>query len=132
MQPTDDIRSDETIAKMLSKMPEDVQASFTEPQLTQLRLVLGARQWGKHKIDLRGTFGFGRTRYYYVFVAGKNIRHYQRPGQVSRLMLATLIAAGLISATVVGLLLLYLLKSALGIDIFEGFSLGIWHWFQSL
>ena len=56
MQPTEDIRSDETIAKLLSKMPDEVSSSFTEPQLSQLRLVLGARQWGKHKVDLRGTF----------------------------------------------------------------------------
>ena len=132
MQPTEDIRSDETIAKLLSKMPDEVSSSFTEPQLSQLRLVLGARQWGKHKVDLRGTFGIGRTRYYYVFVAGRNIRHYQRPGQVGRLMLASFIALALIGASIVGLLLLYLLRSALGIDIFGDFSLGIWHWFKSL
>ncbi len=131
MQANEDIRSDETIKTLLSKMPQEVSASFTEPQLSQLRLILGARQWGKHKIDIRGTFGIGRIRYYYVFVAGRNIRHYQRPGQVGRLMLAALIAIGLIAAMAVGLLLLYLLKSALGIDIFTDFSLGIWHWFKS-
>jgi hypothetical protein len=31
-----------------------------------------------------------------------------------------------------GLLLLYLVKSALGIDLFDGYSFGIWHWFKSL
>lgn len=31
-----------------------------------------------------------------------------------------------------GLLLLYLLKSALGIDLVPGFSLGIWGWFKDV
>ena len=132
MQTTDDIRSDETIATLLRKMPEDIQASFTEPQLAQLRVVLGARQWGKHKVDVRGTFGIGRFRYYYVFVAGRNIRTQQRRGQISQLMLASIIALLLIVSFAVGLLLLYLLKSALGIDLFSDFSLGVWGWFQGL
>ena len=30
-----------------------------------------------------------------------------------------------------GLLILYLIKSALGINLFENFSLGIWSWFKA-
>jgi len=30
------------------------------------------------------------------------------------------------------LLLTYLVKSALGIDIFEGYSFGVWGWFKGL
>ena len=47
MQTTEDIRSDETIAKLLSKMPDEVSSSFTEPQLSQLRLVLGCKAMGQ-------------------------------------------------------------------------------------
>jgi hypothetical protein len=30
----------------------------------------------------------------------------------------------------VGILVLYLIKSALGIDLIPGFSFGVWGWFQ--
>jgi hypothetical protein len=31
-----------------------------------------------------------------------------------------------------GILVLYLVKSALGINLIEGFSFGIWDWFKGL
>lgn len=128
----DDIRQDPTIQKLLERMPAELRDSFSEAQLAHLRVALGARQWGKHKLDLRGTLGFGRWRYYYVLVAGRNLRDGPRQGQLGLLMQAVLISVLLISSALLGLLLLYLLKSALGIDLFDGFSLGIWHWFKSL
>lgn len=36
----------------------------------------------------------------------------------------------LLYATACGVLVLYLIKSALGIDLIEGFSFGVWGWFQ--
>ena len=33
-------------------------------------------------------------------------------------------------ATACAVLVLYLIKSALGIDMIEGFSFGVWGWFQ--
>lgn len=132
-RPAQDIRQDPGLQKLLSRMPDDIAASFTEPQLAQLRLALGARQWGKHQVDIRGTLQFWRWRYYYVLVAGRNLRDGARSGQkMSQLMLAVLISMLLVVCSLCGLLLLYLLKSALGIDLFDGFSLGIWHWFRGL
>ena len=32
--------------------------------------------------------------------------------------------------TLVGILVLYLIKSALGIDLIPGFSFGVWDWFN--
>jgi hypothetical protein len=128
-----DIRQDPGLQKLLSRMPADVGASFTEQQLAHLRVALGARQWGKHQLDLRGTLRIFRWRYYYVVVAGRNLRDGQRSQQqLSRLMLAVIISMLLICSAGLGLLLLYLLKSALGIDLFDGFSLGIWSWFKAL
>jgi len=128
----DDIRQDPAIQKLLARMPADVQDSFTEAQLAELRVALGARQWGKHKLDLRGTVGFGRWRYYYVLVAGRNLRDGARKGQLGLLMQAVVLSVLLIASAMLGLLLLYLLKSALGIDLFSDFSLGIWSWFKEL
>lgn len=128
----DDIRKDPAIIKLLARMPAEVKDSFTEQQLAELRVALGARQWGKHKVDVRGTLGLGRWRYYYVFVAGRNLRDGQRQGQLGLLMQAVLLSLLLVASAMLGLLLLYLLKSALGIDLFDGYSLGIWHWFKAL
>jgi len=128
-----DIRQDPGLQKLLSRMPQDVADSFNEQQLSHLRLALGARQWGKHQLDIRGTLKLFRWRYYYVLVAGRNLRDGQRSQQqLSRLMLAVVISVLLVISGVVGLLVLYLVKSALGIDLFEGFSLGIWSWFKAL
>lgn len=128
----DDIRHDPAMIKLLERMPPEIRDSFTEPQLAELRVALGARQWGKHKVDVRGTLGLGRWRYYYVFVAGRNLRDGVRQGQLGLLMQAVVLSVLLIASALLGLLLLYLLKSALGIDLFDGFSLGIWHWFKGL
>ena len=130
--PHDDIRQDPAIQKLLERMPSEVQQSFTEAQLSYLRVAMGARQWGKHKLDLRGTLGLGSWRYYYVLVAGRNKRSEHRSYKTGLLVKAVLVSVLLIISTVLGLLLLYLLKSALGIDLFADFSLGIWGWFQSL
>ena len=128
-----DIRQDPGLQKLLSRMPADVGESFTEQQLAHLRVALGARQWGKHQLDLRGTLRIFHWRYYYVVVAGRNLRDGQRSQQqLSRLMLAVIISLLLICSAGLGLLVLYLLKSALGIDLFDGFSLGIWSWFKTL
>ncbi len=130
---SDDIRQDPTIQKLLSRMPLEVQQSFTEQQLAELRVALGARQWGKHRIDLRGTLSVWRFRYYYVFVAGRNVREQSRQArQLSLLAQAVLISILLSICLLFGLLMLYLLKSALGIDLLDDYSFGIWHWFKSL
>lgn len=130
--PVDDIRQDPAIQKLLERMPAEVQQSFTEAQLSYLRVALGARQWGKHKLDLRGTLGLGSWRYYYVLVAGRNKRSEHRSHKTGLLVKAVFLSALLIFSAALGLLVLYLLKSALGIDLFADFSLGIWGWFQTL
>ncbi|TXH98501.1 MAG: 3-phosphoshikimate 1-carboxyvinyltransferase [Rheinheimera sp.] len=130
--PSDDIRQDPAIQKLLERMPDEMQQSFSEAQLSYLRVALGARQWGKHKVDLRGTLGLGSWRYYYVLVAGRNKRSEHRSHKAGLLVKAVLISILLIISTLLGLLLLYLLKSALGIDLFADFSLGIWGWFKEL
>lgn len=128
-----EIRQDPGLQKLLSRMPSEVADSFSVEQLSHLRIALGARQWGKHQLDFRGTLRLFRWRYYYVFVAGRNMRDGQRSQrQLSRLMLAVMISIFLVLSGALGLLVLYLVKSALGIDLFEGYSLGIWSWFKAL
>ena len=131
---TQTIQNEPAIKNLLSRMPNDVANSFSEEQLTHLLTAIGARSWGRHKVDLRGTIKVPlyRWRFYYVLLLGKNIRELSRKEQQISLMLFTLMTAMfLLFSTLVGLLVIYLIKSAAGIDIFPGFSFGIWDWFKS-
>jgi hypothetical protein len=127
------ISNQPAITKLLSRMPEEVASSFTDEQLTHLLTAVGSRGWGKHKVDFRGTFKlpFYQWRYYYVLLAGKNHRELSRKEKrMSLVITATLSSIFIIFSAGLGLLVLYLIKSALGIDLFPGFSLGIWGWFK--
>ncbi|MXS18502.1 MULTISPECIES: hypothetical protein [Pseudomonas] len=126
-------RHDPFIAGLKERLPEALRESFTEEQLEALKLAFGTRSWGKHSVDLRGTVKFWHRRYYFVFLAGRNYRQLSRLEQeLSLLGKATVLAAILLACGLVGLVLLYLLKSALGIDIFPDYSFGVWTWFKGL
>jgi len=114
-------------------MPTEVANSFTDEQLTHLLTAVGTRSWGKHKVDVRGTFKlpFYQWRYYYVLLAGKNYRELSRQEKRMSMLITTIVSSiFLMFSAGLGLLVLYLVKSALGIDLFPGFSLGIWGWFK--
>ncbi|GAA5213064.1 3-phosphoshikimate 1-carboxyvinyltransferase [Corallincola platygyrae] len=123
---------DPVILRLFERMPHSVQESFTEEQLMHLKVAVGSRGWGEHAVDVRGSFRGWRHRYYYVMLFGRNRRHLT-PGQkrihnlISAAMLTGFVCVGLL----IGLLGLYLLKSAAGIDLFPDHSLGIWDWFNS-
>ena len=120
---------------LLSRMPNDVANSFTDTQLMHLKLAVGSRQWGKHKVDFRGTFPvpFMQSRLYYVFLMGRNHRELSRHEKlISAFTLALFLTLFTSFSILFGILVLYLIKSALGIDIFKGFSFGIWTWFKGL
>ena len=66
-----------------------------------------------------------------MFLAGRNKRVLSaRERQVQRLSMAIVLAVVLTIGSVLGVLILYLVKSALGIDLIPGFSFGVWGWFQ--
>ena len=124
-----------SLKQLLSRMPDEIAASFTEKQLAHLVTAVGARKWGKHSIDLRGTFRlpFIKRRFYYVLLFGRNYRQLSRQErQLSALATAFITSFFILLCSLMGLVLLYLIKSALGIDLIEGYSLGIWGWFKSL
>ena len=130
-----DIKQEPAVEKLLSRMPERIANSFSAEQLIHLKTAIGSREWGKHKVDFRGTFPipFFKSRIYYVFLMGRNHRNLTRKEQViSALTVAGFITLFVIFSILFGLLALYLLKSALGINLFENFSLGIWTWFKLL
>ncbi|OFC69224.1 3-phosphoshikimate 1-carboxyvinyltransferase [Alteromonas confluentis] len=117
--------------RLLNKMPEDVAESFSEEQLIALNKAIGGRSWARHKLDLRGTVNIWRSSFYFVILAGKNRRELSRLEEhLSRATMALMLTLFVTFCTLFGLLVLYLIKSALGINLFEDFSLGIWSWFK--
>lgn len=129
------IKDDQTIINLLNKMPKSVAESFNEEQLTHLFTILSSRSWANHGIDLRGTFKipFYKWRFYYVFLTGRNHRDLSRQEEnMSLITKAIMLTTLLIFCSLLGLLILYLIKSALGIDILSNYSFGIWDGFKSL
>lgn len=125
------IKRDPFIIGLLKRIPREVSGTFTEEQLLSLKIALGARQWGVHPIDIRGTVGFWLWRYYYVFLVGKARRVLSGKEQrVLRMAEAAFIFFFLTGSALFGLLILYILKSALGIDLIPGHSTGLWGWFK--
>ena len=127
------IQQDPAIRNLLNRMPINVQNSFTDDQLAHLKIAIGARQWGNHAVDCRGVVKFFKYRYYFVFLAGRNKRNLNAKEQRFALLAQTVIVTLLSFCSLLILLLIaYLIKSALGINIFENFSFGIWSWFKEL
>ena len=125
------VDQDPFIRGLKQRLPQDLRESFSDEQLEALRGVFGARSWVKHRIDLRGTIRLWSDRYYFAIVAGRNKRNLTRPQQnLSLIAKAALATVFLLFSGLVGLVILYLLKSALGINLFPGFSLGLWDWFK--
>lgn len=119
------IQSDPVIAKLLDKVPANMRASFSDEQLLALKVALGGRSWGAHALDLRFTLKWWRWQYYFVLLAGRNRRVLtDRERRVQRLAMAAALAVFLTFSALVGILVLYLIKSALGIDLIPGFSWG--------
>ncbi|MFT7422466.1 MAG: hypothetical protein ACI8UC_000532 [Psychromonas sp.] len=129
------IYDDPAIRKLLVRMPNAVADSFNEEQLSHLLTAIGAKSWGKHAVDVRGTFKipFYRWRFYYVLLLGKYHRGLSRKEmQLSLPTSILMFSLFLILCSLGGLLLIYFIKTALGIDLFSGFSLEIWMWFEGL
>ncbi|RQW62807.1 3-phosphoshikimate 1-carboxyvinyltransferase [Vibrio viridaestus] len=118
---------------MLERMPKSVQSSFTDEQLMHIRNAVGARNWGNHSVDCRGVVSVPMSswRYYFVFLVGRNRRRLSDTEKQLSLWMGALFTLAILSLfTLAVILVLYLLKSALGIDIFPNFSFGIWTWFK--
>lgn len=126
------LKERDSFAKGLKeRLPPDLRESFTIEQLDALKIAFGARRWGKHPVDLRGTLNLLGWRYYYVLLIGRNKREMTRnERRLSRLGTALGIFVFLVFSGLVGLLMVYLAKSALGIDLLPNHSFGVWSWFK--
>jgi len=134
VKPTHSIRRDPDIMSLLSRLPQETALLLTDQQLRHLKVAVGSGQYRKHKVDLRGTFPvpFFTYRIYFVFLMGRNIRSLSRKEKsiaVTSMLLLTVIF--LVFSTTLGLVIIYIIKSALEINLFDGYSLGLWDWIKS-
>lgn len=117
---------------LLKDMPTPVRESFSTTQLDHLQQAIRDSRHVIHPVDLRWTLNFWRFRYYFVFLAGRDRRALTRKQEsFFRRTELTFLFGFLTFSVLFGLLVLYLVKSALGIDLFPNHSLGIWDWFQA-
>ena len=116
---------------LFKRVPEDLRATFTQEQIDALKVAFGARKWGKHPVDIRSTVSVWTWRYYFVVLMGRNRRELSRAEQkTAAFVQALFITLFLAFSTLLGILVLYLIKSAAGIDLIPGYSFGVWGWFK--
>ncbi|MEW6751573.1 MAG: hypothetical protein AB1505_11440 [Candidatus Latescibacterota bacterium] len=116
--------------RVVAHIDPDVLETLSADQLAAIRAaVRTARPLGRHGVDIRVLVPLYFSRYYLVLQAGRDRRSATRRVEERRQRGAALVGGGLALATVlsplvlVGLLGLYLAKSALGIDLFEDWHL---------
>ena len=119
--------------RFFNSMPEDILLSFTAEQKKEIETSIIKNSSGAdHCIDLRPVIGFGKWRYYTILLIGKDRRSYIRKrDSLSVLVKSLLILFGGIGLFMSAVLTMYLIKSALGIDIFKHFSFGVWDAFRN-
>jgi len=117
----------------IAKIPKDISDGFSDKQIIALESAVAQAEWGNHAIDLRDSIGIFNWRYYFVFISGRDKRgNSTRRHKIMGIVKLMLLLGYLVSSTLLGILALYLVKSAYGIDLFQGYSFGVWHWFKEL
>ncbi len=126
--------SERVITQFYHTLDDDVASSLTDKQKREIESAVKSMGLvARHSIDIRETFPWFGRRFYFVLLCGRDRRQTIRErSAIGNLILTSVIMFGALAICLLALLALYLIKSALGIDIFKGFSLGIWDWFKGL
>lgn len=123
---------DPFLERFFARIPREVAASFTDDQLLAVKRAFAAHGEAGHSIDLRLSFPLLLGRWYLVLILGPERRSRARrrsdrqfhPLATLGNALAALLLLLLLTGAVLGLL--YVAKSALGVDLLPNFSLGLW------
>ncbi|WP_019613750.1 hypothetical protein [Psychromonas ossibalaenae] len=127
------LKRDAELSLFLKRMPETVRDSFSHKQLSSMKSAINSQNRGNHTIDIRHTIKFFHYHYYYVFIAGRDLRELtRREKHISLLMKTAFTTIFLSLCALLGILVLYLIKSAMGINIFPNYSFGVWDWFKGV
>ena len=68
------IQSDAIVKEFLARIPKGFDVDFTDEQLQGIKIAFSSRTWRDHPIDFRRSVGLLRWRYYFVFIAGRDLR----------------------------------------------------------
>ncbi|WP_051302882.1 hypothetical protein [Psychromonas aquimarina] len=127
------LKRDSELNMFLKRMPEGVRTSFSSQQLSSIKSAMKPQSRGNHAVDIHHTIKFFHYHYYYVFIAGRDLRELtRREKHISLLMKTAFTAIFLSFCALLGILVLYLIKSAMGINIFPNYSFGVWDWFKEV
>lgn len=118
------------ITRFYQSLDEETAATLTAEQKQAVeKAVLEISLSSRHRIDVRRSFPFLTRRYYFVFLFGRDLRRYPRhESALWRVTITLLLALAILICLSSVFIALYLIKSALGIDIFPNFHLGLWDW----
>lgn len=114
---------------VINSIPADVRDTFSDAQLDALQLALTkVHSRSRHLLDVRVQIPLYWARYYIVFLLGRDMRSHVQEILLNRRQRSSRAAQiGFIAFTgwlfiagiaVTGFIILYLIKSAVGIDIF--------------
>lgn len=125
-----DIARDQFVKKLFGELPSGLSDSFSDEQLEGLKSALDREEWEHHTVDIRRAFGFFRWRYYFVLLIGSNQRQSERDSEKTPNSLElAFIVFFLLFSILTGLVVIYIAKAALGIDLIPSSEIGIWEWF---
>lgn len=131
---TNDQRNPLFIERFYKALDEDTKAQLSAEQKQEIeKAIISITLASRHSVDVRKSFPFFGTRYYMVFLLGRDLRKRSRPdSRLTRIVVTFLILFIALFCTSCVLLTLYMIKSSLGIDVFHNFHVGIWDWWLSL
>lgn len=119
------------VERFYDALDEKTTAELTAEQKAAVeKAIVAVTLSSRHRVDVRRSFPFFGRRYYYVFLFGRDRRRNQRQeSALQRIIVSLLVVLALLFCLGSIFIALYLIKSALGIDIFPHFHLGLWDWF---
>ncbi|WP_122036537.1 hypothetical protein [Aliivibrio sp. EL58] len=129
-----DKKQQKLLAHFYSSLDENVIDSLSEEQKKSIeRAIIATGLGSNNRVDIRKSISIFNKRYFFVLLLGRDYRQQLRKESPFALfMLTLLIAMGVLGILGLAVFALYLIKSAMGIDIFHNFSFGVWDWFKSL
>lgn len=76
--------ADPFLANYFRRIDPKTAESFNEEQRAAIRTMFASRDIAKHAVEVRQTLGFGRKRFYLIFLLGRERRAYERDGRSPR------------------------------------------------
>jgi hypothetical protein len=73
-----EVKTDIFFESFFEQIPKHLKGSFSDQQLSAIKLAFGGRAWGQHFVEIRRSIPFFKSRFYLVFLAGPEGRNIER------------------------------------------------------